>query len=221
MAHSVEEIRKLLEGEGVRGVREYCKRLKAQRKNSSVYRDLLSEAYAALMFARSGFEVTMRDCPDLRLYCKGVVVGAEVKRFRRKEQDDIDERRMEEAQDFVTYGDTVPTEGKEAWRQVEDVAVRKCSQLWSELPNVLVIQSSSPNCIEDTEVLMAVNSLADRDTAGDSGDTGKLNGILFMSLEYNISQKRNVHFFEAHTASVPLPIEVRQALNAITEWKAG
>lgn len=221
MVHSVEEIRKLLEAEGVRAVQEYCERLKAQRKNSSVYRDLLSEAYAALMFARSDFEVKMRDRPDLRLDCKGVVFGAEVKRFRRKEQDDIDERRMEEAQDFVSYGDTVPTEGKEAWRQVEDVAVRKCSQLWSGFPNVLVIQSSSPHCVEDTEVLTAVNSLADRHATGDSGDMGKLNGILLMSLEDNISQKRNVYFFEAHKASVPLPVEVRQALNAITEWKAG
>ena len=206
-------------------MQEYCEKLAHNWKTPAVYRDLLSEAYAALMFARSGFEVVMRESPDLRLDYNGQVLGAEVKRFHRKQQDDIDDQRMQK--EFTRYGDTVPTERKEAWKQVGEVAVKKSSQLWAGLPNVLVIESSSPNCVKNIEILTAVNSLGDQNARGIVGDIGRLNGIVFisldyfMNLEYNVSQQRSVYFFEARQASVPLPSELRQALEAITEWRTG
>lgn len=229
MVQTVEEIAKLLQEESVKSVQKYCDKLRPNWKNCSGYRDLLSEAYAALMFARSGFNVEMRESPDLRLEYRGLVIGAEVTRFRRKVQDGIDDQRMKGADDsfekmhnlLAKYGDTVPTEGKKAWEQVEEVAKKKCSQLCTGIPNVLVIESSSPNCIEDTEIQPAVDSLTDQNASGIIGDTGKLNGIVFLSLQYNVRQHRSVYFFEICNASVPLPDEARQALDAITEWKTG
>lgn len=221
MLHSVAEIRGLLKAEGILGVSEYCDRLKSQMQNVESYRDLLAEAYAALTFARSQFKVTMRDCPDLKLEFNGSTVGAEVKRFRRKEQDDIDDRRMEDANDFIEYGNTLSTEGQEAWEQIEDVLVKKCSQLWSGFPNVVVILSSSPHCIEETEVMLAVNSMSDRRTPSNSQELGRLNGVVFMSLEYNISRQRNVHFYECVGPTVALPQQASDTIAAIREWKTG
>ncbi len=218
MLHSPSEIRELLEAEGILGVPEYCKRLQSQVHTVQSYRDLLSEAYAALTFARSRFTVTMRDRPDLKLEFNGSTIGAEVKRFRRREQDDIDDRRMEEADEFIEYGRTVSTEGQEAWEQIEDVLVKKCSQLWPELPNVIVILSSSPHCIDDLYVESAVNTLSDRRVPGNSADLGRLNGVVFLSPEYNFSKGRSVYFFECVGPSVPLPSGVRDAFSAIAEW---
>lgn len=117
--------KELLQGEGIKGVQEYCEKLAPNWKTPAVYRDLLSEAYAALMFVRSSFGVTMRESPDLRLDRGGHTLGAEVKRFHRKLQDDIDDQRMQKG--FTRYGDTVPTEGKEGWEQVAEVAEKKFS----------------------------------------------------------------------------------------------
>ncbi len=127
MHSEVTYIRNALDFAGVHGVQGYCDKLEPNRITPSVYRDHLSEAYAALMFARFGFEVQMRESPDLILEHNGVSLGAEVKRFQRKEQDDIDDKRMQE--EFIEYGETVSTEGEEAWIQVKKVILKKSSQL--------------------------------------------------------------------------------------------
>jgi len=219
MPHSVEEIRQLLEMEQIKGIAGYCKKLEPNIKTSSVYRDLLSEAYAALMFARTGFAVTMRESPDLMLDYSGNEIGAEVKRFQRKVQDEIDDLKMHVGDDFVDYGDTVATEGKKAHRQVIDVATKKTSQLVDGIPNIVVIESSSPNCIEDTEVSFAASELSANNSRGFSGDIGRLNGIALMSLEYNLSQKRNVYFSEIRPATAMLTDQLRLSFDAITEWR--
>ena len=219
MYPTVAEIRKLLESEGVKGVATYCDKLAPNLKTPSVYRDLLSEAYAALMFVRSGFDVTMRESPDLQVDYSGCIMGVEVKRFHRKHQNNLDDQSME--REFTQYGNTVPTEGKEAWEQVREVAEKKSTQLLDGVPNVLTIESSSPNCIEDAEILFAASDLSANNSRGISGDIGKLNGFVFMSLEYNISQQRSVYFFEIKPATVTLPGELRLSLDAITDWRMG
>ncbi|MBW8003443.1 MAG: hypothetical protein FVQ80_15755 [Planctomycetes bacterium] len=219
MLPTVTDIRNALNAAGVQGVQGYCDKLEPNWRTPAVYRDLFSEAYAALMFARSGFEVQMGESPDLVLKHDGQSLGAEVKRFHRKQQDDIDDQRMQE--ELTEYGNTVPTEGKEAWFQVEEVALKKSSQLRTGIPNILVIESSSPNCIEETEILSAVKLIDNRIARGIVGDIGRLNGIVFMSIEYSISRQRNVYFFEVSHADVPLSGELRLALEAITEWTTG
>jgi len=182
---TIAEVIHALKLAGVTGVEEYGDKLRQNRKIPTVYEDLLAEAYAALMFKGAEFKVLMRDSPDLSLIYNGEQIGAEVKRFHRKKQDDIDEQRMRD--DFVSYGDTVPTEGVPAWLQVAQVALKKSSQLFADLPNILVIQSSSPHCIEDAEIMFAVNAINDRIAAGENGDIRRLNGIVLMSLEYNVA----------------------------------
>lgn len=171
------------------------------------------------MFARSGFEVQMRESPDLILRHDGESLGAEVKRFQRKEQDYIDDERMQV--EFIEYGETVSTEGEEAWVQVEKVILKKSSILISGIPNILVIESSSPNCIEKSEILFAVKSISNQIKHWKAGDIGRLNGIIFMSNGYNHTLQRGVYFFEIPHADVPLPNEIRLALEEITEWTTG
>ena len=216
----VTDIRNALDAAGVQGVQGYCDKLGPNRRTPDVYRDRLSEAYAALMFARFGFEVQMGESPDLVLKHNGQSLGAEVKRFRRKEQDDIDYKKMHT--EITEYGETVHTaECKEAWLQVEEVVLKNSSQLLTGLPNIFVIESSSPNCIEETEILFAVKSIDNMNKCWVTGDTGRLNGIVFMSNELNIILQRSVYFFEVSHADIPLPGEIRLALEAITEWTTG
>ncbi len=219
MHSEVTYIRNALDAAGVHGVQGYCDKLEPNSKTSSVYRDHLSEAYAALMFARFGFEVQMRESPDLILEHNGVSLGAEVKRFQRKEQDDIDDKRMQE--EFIEYGETVSTEDDEAWIQVEKVILKKSSKLLSGIPNILVIESSSPNCIEKSEILFAVNSIAKQINNCSTMNIGRLNGIVFMSNGYNYTRQRSVYFIEVPHADVPLSEKTRLALEEITEWTTG
>ena len=222
VSHTPNEMRRLLASEGVVGVEEYCEKLRSQSHNPDGYMDLLAEGYSALTFARSRFRVTMRDSPDLKLELNSTTIGAEVKRFRRKVQDDIDDKQMQEEEDhLILYGDTLLSEGQKAWEQVEDVVKKKCLQLWSGTANVVVILSFSSNCIEDVEVMTAVHAISESQTSDSYGELSRLNGVVFLSLAYNISRARNVYFFECNGPSVPLPKRVKQALAEITRWSMG
>ncbi|HWQ69608.1 MAG TPA: hypothetical protein VN494_06610 [Patescibacteria group bacterium] len=78
-------------------------------------RDLHSEALAAPMFAGSGFSVEMGDSPNLLLLRDGCILGAEVKHFRLKKQDEMDDARLRAADgSLVKYGDTLPSGGTTA-----------------------------------------------------------------------------------------------------------
>jgi hypothetical protein len=139
----IAELRQL----GVHGVDQYEQRLLDNASNPEVEGDLLFEGRAALAFARHGFKVTLRESPDLQLELNGEVLFAEVKHFREKEQDLLDEKAMLETEDvLVPYGDTIPTEGKSPWTQIVDVAIKKACQDQYVLgaPNILVIENSSP-----------------------------------------------------------------------------
>jgi hypothetical protein len=133
---------------GVRGLEVYLDKLHQNCQNPSTLEDLLCEGRAALLFARHGWHVEMRDAPDLALELEGELLYAEVKHFRYKKQDDIDELSMLQA-----IGELVPIhdlsqEGKNAYAQIAEVARAKdYYQSIGSAPLILVIVSST-DCLE-------------------------------------------------------------------------
>jgi hypothetical protein len=205
-----------LEKAGVQGVPEYKRRLTDNSANTK-FEDFLLEGRAALMFRKAGFAVTLREAPDLALEFNGGQLWAEVKHFRLKTQDLIDNAKMSEVGDIlVPYGDTVPLEGKPASEQVFDVAKNKISQYKENAPNILVIESNS-DCVDDVIIPTAVNMVDEEVCSGECSGLGRLNGILFVSPDsYNISQKRNAFFYSTSKPNVPLTPEVLNLLSRIS-----
>jgi hypothetical protein len=168
------------------------------------------------MFRQAGFRVTLREAPDLALKFNNEQLYAEVKHFRLKEQDLIDDAKMSEPGDIlVPYGDTAPLEGKPAWEQVYNVAKSKISQYKENAPNILVIESSS-NCIDDVIIPTAVDMVSEAVCSGKCSDLGRLNGILLVSDWFNISHKRMVFFYPTGKPDVPLTPEVLNLLSRIS-----
>ena len=133
-----------LRGKGAIGVDQYEQKLKNNVKNKAVLCDLFLEGRAALLFLNNGFIVTFRDSPDLRIELDNEVVYAEVKHFREKEQDRLDEKAMSETRGLSgPIGDTTATEGSEVWDQIVEVAISKADQYIINAPNILIIESSS------------------------------------------------------------------------------
>lgn len=156
--NSIDELRIMLEQAGAANVPGYIDKLRANSKNNEVFDDLLFEGCAALMFLRNGFLVEMQECPDISIKLGNNQFYAEVKHFRLKEQDRIDQANMEAAQDeLVPYGDTVPLDGIAAWNQIVQVAKRKTKQFKQHVPNILVIGSSSLHCIDDAIIPTAIS----------------------------------------------------------------
>lgn len=106
----------------------------------------------------------------------GELLYAEVKHFRWKVLDTLDEAAMRTAdpRGLVRYGDLAKTEGREAWKQILDVATKKAAQCIEGAPNILVIENSSI-CLE----LMASSGAHAIDEACESGvvELRRLNGI--------------------------------------------
>jgi hypothetical protein len=212
----IEKQKMLLEEAGATNTSNYLDKLRTNRPNRDVFEDLLFEGRTALMFLLHGFSVDMRDSPDLGIQLASNQLYAEVKHFRLKGQDRIDQTNMEMAQDEqVPFGDTFPLEDKAAWIQVTDVAKRKTKQYRENVPNILVIGSSSPHCIDDSIMSTVINILSEAVSNGESPALEKLNGILLISPEYNLSRKRRVYFFPTHQSRVPLNQEVLETLNSI------
>lgn len=203
----------------VLGIEGFRAKLVPNAINAANYRDLVSEACAALTFAEAGFVVELRDSPDLRLDLHGQTLFAEVKHFRRKRQDDIDDQRLRNASGrVVRYGDTVPLEAMAAAEQVVAVARRKASQMPLDAANILVLESSSTNCVEECEIADAIG-IIDEIVATDAEEPlRRLNGILFLSPSYSCSRHRSVYFFEACAPAVELSPLVRDELRNIREW---
>ncbi len=198
----------------VQGVPEYKQRL-MDNSESTNFEDFLLEGRAALMFRKAGFGVTLREAPDLALEFNGEQLYAEVKHFRLKDQDSIDNAKMSEPGDIlVPYGDTVLMEGKPAWEQVYNVAESKTSQYKENAPNILVIESSSA-CIDDVILPTAVDMVNEAVCSGKCSDLGRLNGILLVSDSFNISHRRKVFFYSTGKPDVPLTPEVLNLLSRI------
>lgn len=203
-----------LEKAGVQGVPEYKQKL-MDNSASANFKDFLLEGRAARMFRQAGFGVTLREVPDLALEFNSEQLYAEVKHFRLKKQDLIDNAKMSEPGDImVPYGDTVPLEGKPAWEQVYNVAKSKISQYKENAPNILVIESSS-DCIDDVIIPTAVDMVSEAVCSGKCSGLGKLNGILLVSDWFNISHKRMVFFYPTGKPDVSLTSGILSLLDRI------
>ena len=212
-----------LEKAHVKGIPKYIKNLQAI---SDSLEDFRLEGKAALMFARAGCSVTIRkraEPPDLALKFNNEQFYAEVKHFRLKKQDEIDDAKMSDpnccVDEFGPYlvriGDTVPLEGKSAWEQVYCVAIKKTKQYVERAPNILVIESSSSS-IDDVIMGTAINTINEDVRSGKCQGLAKLNGILLMSDWNNISQQwRNVFFYCTSNPAVSLGREVSSLLDKI------
>lgn len=206
---------------GVRGVDAYCAKLVANAGNSDVLDDLLSEAAAAMMFSIAGFTVEMSDRPDLLLTGFGQSFAAEVKHFRYKSQDSIDDVALRNHSDhLVEFGNTHPAEGYAAWDQVANVARRKIAQFTGHVPYLLVIQSSSLHSIDDLVVRTAANILDEEISTDAHVPLAALSGIVFLSRELRISDARNVYFFGLPDTQSPLLPSVHDALKRMRRWSA-
>ena len=218
----ITSLRIRLEKAHVKGILEYIEKLRANA-NSPNFEDFRLEGEAAIMFTKAGFDVTMRDSPDLALKFNNEEFYAEVKHFRKKEQDRIDDAKMSDpncrVDEFgpylMPYGDTFPLEGKHAWEQVYDVAKDKIEKYKEHAPYILVIESSSTS-VEDTEIPTVIDTINEDVRYGKCPGFAKLNGILLAVDWNNIShQWRNVHFFPTSNPAVPLSRELLSLLENI------
>ena len=161
------------------------------------------------MFSKAGCEVSMRESPDLAVRFNNEQIYAEVKHFRKKEQDRLDEAEMSKLGDYlVPYGDT-------ACEQVYDVAKHKIERYKEHAPYILVIESSS-NCVEDADVLTTINTINEDIWSGKCPGFAKLNGILLITVDwYNISQRRKVYFYRTSNPAVSISWELSALLDKI------
>ena len=214
----ITNMRSDLEKAHVLGIPEYIKNLQAN-SNSTNFEDFRLEGKAALMFARAGCSVTIRkraEPPDLALRFNNEQFYAEVKHFKKKEQDQIDEVNMMSAPDdiLVQIGNTVPLEGKSAWQQVYDVAKKKIKQYKEHAPNILVIESGSFS-IDDSIMSAPINTINEDVRSSKCPGIAKLNGILLAWGWDNISQWRNVFFYRTCNPAVSLSLKLSDLLDKI------
>jgi hypothetical protein len=181
----------------VQGVPEYIKKLLANSNNRYTFKDIFLEGKAALMFAGTGCEVTMRESPDLFLKFNDERFYAEVKHFRLKNQDQC--------------SDTVPP----AWEQVYNVAKKKIAQYREQACNILVIENNDDR-MEELDIPTTIDAINKDVRSGKCQEFAKLNGILLIALDwYNISQGRRVFFYYTSNPAVSLRRELFFLLDGI------
>ena len=165
--------------EGATGIGQYERRLKENAGNEEVFNDLL-EARAALMFLHYDWRVRLRESPDLELRLNGELLYAEVKHFREKGQDRLDEQATRATTTLVRTGDLRKTEKSEAWEQIVAVAVKKAQagQYIQGFPNILVVESSS----ESLDLMAASAAHAYDEEAQTGRSTVALNGIMLTNI---------------------------------------
>ena len=212
----IEEFIYKLKDAGVSGINQYEKKLRNNAKTSVLY-DLFFEGRAALMFQQNGFQVTLRESPDLRLELDKEVVNAEVKHFKEKEQDIIDEQNMSEATDeLVPIGDLTATEGRPAGKQIADVAIGKVDQYIDKYPNILVIESSSDSL--ELMVDTAVREYEDVVRKCNDPRFLRLNAIMLVNTGltfFGSKGPNNVEFCPISTAAIPLSESLTRAFTSI------
>jgi hypothetical protein len=120
-------------------------KLRKNAKNPRQVTNHLSECRVALMFIQNRARVTMRDSPDLMIEWRGELFYAEVKHFKRKKQDEIDDQAMRQVSGIFAgpLAQTEKLEGKRPYEQICDVARRKKHQYIDDAINILVIDSAS------------------------------------------------------------------------------
>jgi len=219
----IDALRIALEASSTSLVTEYIHELTARCASDLGYEDYKTEGLAALVLSRHGFKVELSDKPDLRLQFNHTALGAEVTRFRRKEQDEIDDERLKQASDRLqVYGVISESDGRSAWEQLCIKIRNKCSQLLEGQPNILIVRSSSEHCVGEDEVKTAVNELSELDQHVERSHTQRLNGVLFFSPWRSCgSDPRSVHFFECLHPAVQISVEIRETLRNIRTWNYG
>lgn len=219
---SIDQICSVLSEKGAEEVASYRSKLTENSGNAEVYEDLVYEGVAAFNFLLAGFGVRMRESPDLQINLHNSLLFAEIKHFRWKMQDELDELNTRESMKkghLTTYGNTIPTENKAAWDQVVAVARKKTSQYKDSSPNVLVLASSSNYSIDDAIIPTAIHII--NETCGTQTDIAlrKLNGVLLFSSDFSGKQNRNTWFFETDNAFNGLDENIRTRLNEIRVWQ--
>jgi len=221
MTLDIHQTLKPLRAQGIRDVHRLETKLAQNALEPSVVEDLLAEAHAAFMLATGGLDIELSDRPDLIIHWNGQIVGAEVKHFRLKGQDTVDDVRLKEESDFlVEYGDTMPSEGRAAWEQVAAVVLKKAEKAKPGVPNLLVIQSSSTHCIEETQVKTAVSFINQPNVRKTYPTLARLNMLIFMSRNFNLNAQRSVFAFDLNSPEVPSPSPVHAICHGIREWTA-
>jgi hypothetical protein len=190
---------------GAIGVEQYEQKLKNNAKNIARLDDLGFEGRAALLFLKNGFKVTLRDSPDLKLELENEVVYAEVKHFKEKEQDRIDEKAMSETRDLlVPIGDTIATEGSAVWEQIVGVAISKADQYVMNAPNILVIESSS----NSTSLTLSSAAHEYNDIVRETHDLRlrRLNALMLVNIEitFGSSGPQNIEFCPLAHVDTPM-----------------
>lgn len=206
--------------QGIEGVKGYRLKLEQNATSPENLKDLLCEGEAAIMFQGAGFRVVLRDSPDLKLTADGQDIYAEVKHFRWKKSDASDDERLRlafAAGRLVPFGDTSQWENKQPWEEVFDVASRKSKRLQDGAPNVLVMASSSSHAIDDAIIPTAV-SLID-DAAAGNRDLLRINGVMLMSEDFHLGERRNTWFFPTRQQAVPLARGPLERIQGIKYWR--
>ena len=210
----------VLESDHIDAVNAYRFRLEASQSDNERFNDLLFEGWAAHMLQAYGFKVTFRESPDLAIRHHEIQFFAEVKHFRTKEQDRIDQAKMEmTCGRLVPIGDTSATEGVQAWEQVVAVCRRKVPQYVEDSPNILILGSSSSHCIDDAIMLTAIQVLDEYIQRGNDNGLLKLNGLMLLSFDFSVRQQRRVYFFPTSASHIPMPQATLNALHAVRQWE--
>ncbi len=202
---------------GVDGLAQYETRLRNNAANPDKLANLFCEGRAALMFLRNGWQVTLRESPDLQLGLHGDMLYAEVKRFYEKQQDRLNERAMSDATDdfLVRLDDPTETEGKTAWEQMVDVAISKVPVYIEGAANILVVVSDS-ECL-DLMADSAVHEYDERALESDDLRRRRLNGIMLVNRGRTSGRPipSNVEFCRTQHTAVPLNERLAMALDGI------
>src|ERR1039458_9361756 len=143
----------------ISGVDQFQKKLRDNASISANLEDLVCEGRVALTFAQYGWQVTMRESPDVEVRRNGIVIGIEVKHFRRKPSHDPIEERMLREQPFVytQMPRLIETEGhEEDYDQMFRFAVKYARQLIDGERNILFFWCSTV-AHSDITLLTAAN----------------------------------------------------------------
>jgi len=203
-----------LRRKGAIGVEQYEQKLKNNIKNIAVLDDLFFEGRAALLFLNNGFKVTLRDSPDLKIELDNEVVYAEVKHFRKKEQDRIDEKAMSEAKGLlVPIGDTTATEGPSVCEQIVEVAISKGDKYVMNAPNILIIESSSDST--SLNLSSVAHEYNDKVLKSNDPRLRRLNAFMLVNVGlygFGASGPRNTEFWPLSHVDTPMSYRLISAL---------
>ncbi|MDD5312210.1 MAG: hypothetical protein PHO26_04160 [Dehalococcoidia bacterium] len=224
----IQQLLSELRSKSALNVDQYEQKLKDNTKNIDHLNDLLLEGRAALMFINNKFMVTFGESPDLKIEIGDEIVGVEVKHFRVKHQDQIDEKAMEdqarkyqetgdEEDDlFVPIGDTTATEGTPTWQQMANVAASKAKQYLKDAPNILIIESSS----ESTSLTLSTAAHEFEDIVHERCDPRlrRLNALMMVNCSlygFGNSGPYNIEFCQLVTSTNPMSNKLVEALSNI------